>query len=150
MMLKSFKFSLETPLKVKKIRKMELESQLADAKNKMDAQRFVLEQLVSNESRLNSKLVALTASGIKADELRVKSQYLKFLGEKINYNRIEYLKLEETYRKYQKALIKLLNEIDILEKLKDKKLKEYLKGMEKQEERIIEEIINYKSSIQGG
>lgn len=150
MSLKGFKFSLETPLKVKKINKMQLEIRLAEARGKMEAQRRILSRLEDEESRLNSELALLKTKGIRAGDLKEKNQYLKDLGHRISHGQGEYLRLLDTYRERQRAMIKLLNEIDMLEKLREKKVEEYLKGIEKQEEKAVEEIINYKSSIQGG
>ncbi len=150
MSIKGFRFSLETSLKVKKIHKSQLEARLADVVRQLNAQKEILEGLKEHESRFTSRLETQIAKGINAKELQQKSSYLKVLVEKIDFQILECDRLEGICRDLQKSLISIMNEIDVMEELKDKKLKEYLKEIEKGEERSLEERINYRFSVQGG
>ena len=150
MSLKGFKFSLDTPLKVKKIHKVQLETKLADARNKVNTQKQLLDELQNEEFQLYFQLESLVCEGIGATELRDFSLYLNVLTNKIHHHQLELNRLQKVYRDLQNQLIRLLNEIDRLEELRERKLKEYLKDIEMKEEKALEERINYKSSIQGG
>lgn len=148
--IKGFKFSLDTPLKVKKIHKMQLETKLADIKTKMSTQKKLLDELQVKKFQLSSQLKDQVCRGIGARKLQDYSLYLNVLENGICRNQLEFNKLEESHRDLQNLLIKLLNEIEKIEELREKKLKEYLKDIEMKEEKALEERINYKSSIQGG
>lgn len=150
MSIKGFKFSLETPLKIKIIRKNQLEADLIDAKSKMDAGKRKLDMLRQEEKKLCSNLEALVNNGIKVKELRVQKMYLDHLAQKIKYQQMENEKLSQRYKELQKKMIKLMKEIDKLEDLKNEKFKEFLKEMEKRELKELEERINYNTSFQGG
>lgn len=150
MSIKGFKFSLETPLRIKIIRKNQLEADLVDAKNKMDAGKRKLDMLRKEEIELYSKLETFVNDGIKVNELKVQKIYLNHLAEKIKYQQKENEKLEKRYKDIQKMMIKLMKEIDKLEDLKKDKLKEFLDEREKQELKELEERINYNSFFQGG
>ncbi|NLI60556.1 MAG: hypothetical protein GX375_03895 [Clostridiales bacterium] len=150
MSIKGFKFSLEAPLKVKKIHKTKMEKELANAKDKMDAGKRMLDKLQNEELRLYSRLSGLISEGIRASELQTHILYLKDLEGKIAHQQLEYDRLRKAYLGIQRALIKILNEIDMLDKMKEERLKEYLKEIENKEQKELEERINYKSSVQGG
>ena len=150
MSIKGFRFSLETPLKIKIIHKTQLEAELIDARNKMNAGKRQLDKLQNEELELYSKLTTLVSKGINVQELKARRTYLGYLVERINSQKLENEKLRNKYKDIQNALTKLLNEINQLEDLKDEKLKEFLKEIEVQEQKELEERINYDSSVQGG
>ncbi|NLN42427.1 MAG: hypothetical protein GX160_10755 [Clostridiales bacterium] len=150
MSIKGFKFSLETPLRIKIIRKNQLEADLLDAKKKMDAGIRKLDMLRNEEIEVYSKLETSVNNGIKVNELKEQKTYLTHLAERIKRQQMENEKLKKKYKDLQKMMLKLMKEIDKLEDLKKDKVKEFLKEMEKQEMKELEERINYNSSFLGG
>ncbi|HZJ58031.1 MAG TPA: flagellar FliJ family protein [Clostridia bacterium] len=150
MNLKGFKFSLEAPLKVKGIHKTELEIKLAKAKNEMDDHKRTLDRLSMESDGIQSRLGALLSTGIRAADLIEVNKYLGFLGDKIVDSQHRYHKASDKFTELRNSLIGLMNEIDMLEKLRDQHMGEYLKGMQKKEERDLEERINYQTFMRGG
>lgn len=150
MNIKGFNFSLETFLKVKKIHKAQLELKLSDAKNTMDAHKRELETLAAENKRLDLKLTRGLYNGIEAKELKEIGRYQKRLFDKISDCNNQYNGARAVYLGLQDSLVKLLNEIKVLEKLKNKQLMEFFKDLQRQEEIQLEERTNYKIFIQGG
>ncbi|MFY9176234.1 MAG: hypothetical protein GX054_07175 [Clostridiales bacterium] len=150
MSIKGFKFSLETPLKIRKIRKTQLESDLMDAKNKLDAGIKMLESLKREERYIYSGFEALVCNGVQIKDYKIQKVYLENLAERIYIQQKENEILEKRYRDLLEKMIRLMKEIDKLEDLKKDKFKEFLREIEKQEQKELEERINYNSSFQGG
>lgn len=150
MKIKGFKFTLESPLSVKNIRKSQLEVELAKAKRKMDFYKKNLDLLIWENNELRTKMAYSLSEGVKAKDLKETEKYLDTLDKRIQSNRLLYHKAKESFFNFQNDLIKIMNEIDMLEKLKHKQVQEYIKAIEKKEEKEIEEVVNYQFVVRGG
>lgn len=145
-----FKFSLEAPLKVKKIEKRRLEKELANALWHMKALDKKLKALEYEERDLYLKLKDSMVVGISAKKLKEINQYIFFLRERLERSRDEHLKAKQKYQELQGDMIRLSNEIDVLEKLKKEKRRDFLIELGKQEEKVLEDNVIYKTMVQGG
>ncbi|MGI5850690.1 MAG: hypothetical protein GX340_07715 [Clostridiales bacterium] len=150
MSLKGFKFSLEAPLKVKELHKSQLEVKLAKAKKKMDAYKRALVLLTMESDELHFKLADSLSAGIKAVNLIELNKYLNILSDRIADAQIQYREASDKFAALRNSLIDVINEIDILEELKEKQEKEYLKEIQKKEEKDLEERINFHTFMRGG
>jgi flagellar FliJ protein len=150
MNLKGFKFSLEAPLKVKKLHRAQLEVKLAKAKKKMDALKRALDLLTMESDGLQSKLADLLAGGTKVVDLKELSKYLSVLSDRIADMQEQYRETSDRFAALRNSLIDIIHEIDVLEELKEKQIKEFLKEVQRKEEKALEERINFQTFMRGG
>lgn len=150
MSLKGYSFSLQTPLKVKTIHKARLQGQFQSITKRVEEKKKALDGLTNEGQRVNLKIESLAFEGVVAASLKEYYTYLKLVQDEILQQESEYRRLLDERMDLQKALIQVLNEIDMLEKLKDKQYREYMDEIEKRSQRELDETINYKTFIQGG
>ncbi len=110
----------------------------------------MLESLKREERYIYSGFEALVCNGVQIKDYKIQKVYLENLAERINIQQKENEILEKRYRDLLEKMIRLMKEIDKLEDLKKDKFKEFLREIEKQEQKELEERINYNSSFQGG
>lgn len=126
------------------------EQELARIRQKLEQQKKLLEQVKGEQEQLYSRMAMLITDGVKVPEIKRYSGYTKHLAEEISWRQEEYQQTTDEYQSLQQLLIQLLKEIDMLDKLKEKQFKEYLRDVHKQEEKTIEAVVNYKTYVQGG
>ena len=86
-------------------------------------------------------------NGIKISEIHTYENYLEALGVKIRlkYEQLEKLKLKEEAKRNE--VVEAKKETSTLDKLKEKKLAEYNKEVQKEEEQFIEEFVATKNAM---
>lgn len=148
--MKKFKFSLQVLMNTKNTQKRNSEIELAVAINNHKIEIRNLFDLEQKLSDIESKITNLCNEGININILKDYNQYCDTMVKLIAEKKITVKRLEKIVLDKQNILKVIIREIKVLEKLKDKQYLEYCKELEKNEERIIDEFISYKSYSTGG
>jgi flagellar FliJ protein len=139
----SFKFNLETVLKLK----IQLEN---SAKNEVGKAVSFLEKQKQLLFDLENKMVEIIlerntlARKTTVKNLRDYSGFLKYINEKIDEQKIMVNHAEKNVDILTKKLIEASKDRKIFEKLKEKKYHEYLMEEQKKDEKLIDELISFK------
>ena len=62
----------------------------------------------------------------------------------------QYREASDRFAALRNSLIDIIHEIDVLEELKEKQIKEFLKEVQRKEEKALEERINFHTFLRGG
>lgn len=144
--MEKFNFRLEKVLeyreKVEDINKAEY----GKAKKKLDDEVSVFEEILSHKDNVNSNRDSIL-SNATINDLKNYNLYLIKVKEKLaNQKEV----VENAQIKVEKARNILINssiEKKTLEKLKDRDFNNYLYQMKKEDEKIIDQIVSYQSSM---
>ena len=116
----------------------------------MDALKRALDLLTMESDGLQSKLADLLAGGTKVVDLKELSKYLSVLSDRIADMQEQYREASDRFAALRNSLIDIIHEIDVLEELKEKQIKEFLKEVQRKEEKALEERINFQTFMRGG
>lgn len=144
--MEKFNFRLNKVLeyreKVENINK----SEYGKAKKKLDDETEILEKIISYKENINLERDKL-ASETTINNLKSYDIYLKSVRDKL----IEQASIVEVAQSNAEAarnkLIKSSVDKKVLESLKSRDFENYLYRIKKQEEKIIDQIVSYKSSV---
>lgn len=140
--MKKFKFALDTVLSYKQQVLDSLEAEHAAAVAKVRAQEQVLDAVWAEYRACNTEYRGKKAQGLTIAEAMVYESSLRSgeLHIQRETNRLE--KLQEEAEKKRQEMVAAKIDTSSLEKLKDKKLEEYRKDEQKNEELLVDEFIS--------
>lgn len=143
-----FIFKLQSVLNFKKQVENNLKNQLGNALRKLEEEKEVLNNFEKEKKKYISEIGSKASTGVKIGLLRSYNSYISFIRQEI-LNQCERIKsVQEIVDKYREELIQAMKSRKILETLKEKQYEEYLREERKKEQKIIEEVINFKMSSQ--
>lgn len=144
--MKKFKFSLLPVLKVKRTLKKQKEAEFAAAS-------AALELLLDEERRLETELEhklreygTALQTGVTAREIVWHDHYVDYLKGKILALRPQIRAAEEKKEAVRGALVVLMQETDTLEKLEQEQYQEYLSELQKEEEKVLGDMMSFDSA----
>lgn len=85
--------------------------------------------------------------GMAINEMRTYENYMEALRLKIKKKQEEYIKLREEEEKKKEEVVEAKKETSSIEKLRERKLDEYNKQVQKEEEQFIEEFVSTRDAI---
>lgn len=142
--MKPFKFKLEKYLDVKKDNEDLLMKQLKDIDNTIDGINFSINELDRQEAEEKSKLDKEYQNGIAANELHKYSAFFNYVFESKSENLIKLKEAEQKKEECRESLIKVMNEIKALHKMKEKQFEEYKEGIRLEENKVIDEFVSFQ------
>lgn len=142
--MKKFSFSLDTVLSYKEQILESLRGEHARILARVRECERDIENLENERYSYGKKLDAERAAGMPIKDIRSYSTYMDALGWKIEQKKAELAKLEIEEEKKREEVVEAKKETSSIEKLKEHKLEEYNKMVQKQEEQFIEEFVSLK------
>lgn len=141
--MKKFSFSLGTVLEYKNQVLDALQNEHANAVKAMLSQEEIIEQLQRQYTEYNQLFNEKKTQGLTVIEALNFEGYLRNLEAKmkLEYAKLEKCKQQEEQKRF--AVIEGKKETSSIEKLKEKRLKQYLKEVQKGEELFVEEFVTY-------
>lgn len=139
-----FVFNLQSLLNVKIQIEDNLKNELGKAMQKLEKERERLRQIEFERSELISQVSGESSRGIMVGKLKEYGAFIAFLKEKEELQKENINYAQNVVDKYREQLLKIVQEKEMLEKLKEKKYQEYLKEQFKEEQKINDEITSYK------
>lgn len=146
----AFKYQFETILNLK-IRMEDMKkSELKVALNKLDEEKAKLAKL-NQEKEDECNLIKEKQKGkFTVDDLKLFNNYIRALDKKIDYQKAIVEKEEKKVNKIREELIKVSKEKRMFEKLREKKLEEYMQEYYIKEQQVVDNIVNFKYNDNGG
>lgn len=146
--MKKFTFSLERVLNYKEQVEQSLRSEHGQAVRKVKEKEAQIEELETGFARYTSDLEEVKAQEVSAARLRAYEGYLGTLIGRIAMEKKNLLVLEKEEERKREQVIEAKKETSSIQKLKEKKQKEYAAQSAKLEEREIEEFVSNRSMEQ--
>ena len=140
--MKKFKFALETVLSYKQQVLDALEAEHAAAVAKVRAQEKILDAVWQEYRDCNAQYREKKAEGITITEAMIFESSLRSAELHIQRETDRLEKLQQEAEKKREEMVEAKIDTSSLEKLKDKKLEQYRKDEQKNEELLVDEFIS--------
>ena len=145
--MKKFFFSLDTVLSYKEQVLDGLKAEHARILQKVRECEHAIEQLEQEHLRCAQEFRDNRFNGMKISDIHTYENYLEALGIKIKKKYEELAKLQEKEEAKRNEVVEAKKETSSIDKLKEKKYKEYEKEVQKEEEQFIEEFVATKRAM---
>lgn len=139
-----FAFKLQSLLNVKTQMEDSVKNELGKATKRLEEEKAVLRQIEGEMHNCILKFNSESAAGVRVEKLKEYSLYVSYLKEKAGGQKDHINIAREIVDNYREQLIRVMQEKEMLEKLKEAKYQEYLKDSLREEQRINDEIISFK------
>lgn len=138
--MRKFKFKLKTPLKVKQMEEKVKKQKLAAAIARQNYEKKLLKTLLTQRLALDSDLQKNLEISIKVEELYVYINYMETIKRQIENQKKSLFKAKEDCNKTRSSFIESRKERQILEKIKQKSFKTYIEEINREEQKLSDEI----------
>ena len=145
--MKKFFFSLDTVLNYKEQVLDGLKAEHARILAKVRECERTIETMEEEHRRCTIEFRNSRMSGMKICDIHTYENYLEALGIKIKKKYEELAKLQEKEEAKRNEGVEAIKETSSIDKLKEKKYKEYEKEVQKEEEQFIEEFVATKRAM---
>lgn len=145
--MKKFFFSLDTVLSYKQQVLDSLKAEHARILMKVRECEDTIEKLESEHRQCVLEFRECRMNGMKISDIHTYENYLEALGIKIRKKYEELARLKEKEEAKRNEVVEAKKETSSIDKLKEKKFKEYEKAVQKEEEQFIEEFVATKRAM---
>ena len=139
-----FIFKLQPLLNVKKQMEDNLKNELGKSIQKLEKEKDRLKKIEKESEDVIFKINSEVCKGIFVCKLKEYGSYVGYLKEKAELQKENINYAQTVVDKYREQLIAVVKEREMLEKLREKKCKEYNEEQLKIEQMLIDEINSYK------
>lgn len=140
--MKKFQFSLEKVLSYKQQRQDALRSEHAEILAQVHAQEALVESLWKRYREYGAEYRERCECGLPMTEVLVYQSGLRAMEREIQGETKQLEQLRERAEAKRKEVVEAKQETAAIEKLKEKKVRDYQKALEKSEEAFIEEFVS--------
>jgi len=138
-----FVYKLQSLLNVKIQMEDNLKNELGRAVQKLEAEKQRLKAIEMEREDYIFRINGESAKGIAVAKLKEFGSYVSYLKEKAEIQKENVNYAQNNVDRYREELIKVVQEKEMLEKLKEKKYHEYVKEQLREEQKLNDEIISY-------
>jgi len=139
-----FNFRLQSLLNVKIQMEDNLKNELAKAMRKLEKEKGKLEQLKIAEEKCIEEFNLNSVRPTTVENLKKYNLYISHLRDRIAKQKENVNSAQVIVDKIRRELIKVVQEREMLDKLKEKKYSEYLDELAKKEQRSNDEVVSYR------
>jgi flagellar protein FliJ len=139
--MKKFQFTLQRLYEVKKISENQLmreQEQIVKKMQELQDEKNRLFFKFSNERDLYSEDCK---KGIRAQNMQTYGEYFDFLMESLKKLDVKIKKCQAEKERCTQLLLKIINEIKVLEKIKQEQFIEYNKELQKNDDKMLEDFL---------
>lgn len=147
--MKKFKFRYESVLKMRMDKEEDLKNELA---KKIKERQELLDKLEKMKTRFleySNWIQEQLISESHEFDLRAINDGKKYYRNNINEYQYQIQKKEKEIEAVKAKLVEAMKERKVMDKLKEKEFQNYIEEINKQDTKLIEEIVNYKSNKRG-
>ncbi len=144
--MKRFKFKLNQLLKIKIQKENLLKIKLAIEIDRLNIENKTLELMISENEKQKEDYKLLLDEGVCINKIKYCNFYISQLTEAIEKQKLTVNIIRENVDKIRSDLIIILRERKILEKYKEKQVAIFKNEALKEEQKFIEEVINYRNN----
>ncbi len=145
-----FKFSLETILKVNKLRKKQTESEFTTAQAYLNQQYKILVDMYNELNLITDDMVNMAVKGTSVHIIRMYADYVHAIRQNIRQQEQIVKRAENHVEEIKARLVNLIKRINVLSELKENQYRDYIFELEKRYQKTIDEYTGYKLYRQGG
>lgn len=138
-----FNFKLQPMLNLKMQLEDQLKNELGKATQKLEFEKNRLSHIENEREEQINRINTESSQGITIEKLKEYGVYISYLKARIEAQKENVNYAHKIVDKYREELIKAVQERDMLEKLKEKKFQEYMLEMNREEQKLNDEIISY-------
>ena len=139
-----FIFKLQSLLNLKIQIEDSVKNELGKALKKLDREKKALERLEKMEEDSIFEFNHKAENKITVEKLREHTSYISSLREKIALQKENVNFAQFNVDKVREKLIKIVQEREMLDKLKEKRYQEFLEEQSREDQRLNDEIVSYK------
>lgn len=143
--MKKFKFSLEKYLDMKIGEDEKLRRSLSDINSEIEAINHRIAEIEDKEIQRRRQHSESCKKGVSGIQLHEYSEYMSYLHDVHTDLQLKLDKLIKRSEEYKTKLIVLTNEIKALNKMKEKQKRAFLKEIQYEETRQIDEFVSYRA-----
>ena len=139
-----FIFRMESLLNIKTQMEESLKNELGKSVQKLELEKIKLKKIENDREECINNLKSKASKGIIVSKIQEYNSYISLLKERMKIQKENINYAQNIVDNYREQLIKMMQEKEMLEKLKNKKYKEYLVEQGKADQKINDEVISYK------
>ncbi len=140
-----FNFKLEKVLNYKETVENEKKTKFAQIKQRLHKEELLLDDYYKQKKSIIEEKNSFNEN-IKAGELYLYNLYIDTINKKIERQKSIILKTKEELNKAKDEMLNAVKEKKIFEKLKENKYEEFISEQEKEEEKIVDNLVSYKTA----
>lgn len=141
-----FIFKMQSLLNIKLQMEDSLKNEMGKAVQRLELEKQILSDMENERIELISQFNDQSQKNISVNKLREYSAYISHLKDKMEDQKENINKVQKIVDKYREELIKIMQERQMLEKLREKKYTEFLREQFDKEQKLIDEVTSYKYS----
>ena len=143
--MKKFKFTLQKYLEMKEDREEELKRELGKITAEINEVIDKISDIENKEYERREEYTEKSKTGVTGSELHEYSFYMAYLHDVFLELTEKLNNLTKKSDEYKERLIVLTNEIKAINKMKDEQYRAYLKEIQDEETRQIDEFVSYQA-----
>lgn len=142
----SFKFRLQTLLKLKEQFEKNAKNELGIAIMKLEEEKDKLRIIEDNIVVTTNDFRKACQGAIQPEKIKELKSFLEYLQTARERQEVNVKRQQENVDKIREKLVEIMRERKVLENLKEKEFQEYLKEEEKKEQQRVDELVSYKEA----
>ncbi len=142
----SFKFRLQTLLKLKEQFEKNAKNELGIAVMKLEEEKDKLRVIEDNIDVSTNDFRKACQGTIQREKIKELKTFLEYLQKAKERQEVNVKRQQENVDKIREKLVEIMRERKVLENLKEKEFQEYLKEEEKKEQQRVDELVSYKEA----
>ncbi len=139
-----FKFRLQSVIKVKELQEKKVERELAAIKNRILQEQAQLEDLRIEQERLQAS--SPVRGRVKAADMALHQDYMQKISDQIHFERAKIAVLTQNETKKIDEVLDVKKDKEAIEHLREKRLEEFKKELERKEQVLIDAVAQRLSS----
>jgi len=145
-----FIFKLQALLNIKIKMEDNLKNKMGKAIQKLERNKDILKSIENKKSTCINEFNLKTSGKFVLKDLKEYSAYISHLNHKIELQKENVKSAQKNVDKVREELLALMQEREVLDKLKAKKYKRFMEEELKKEQKLNDEIVNFKHSKLNG
>ncbi|MGI6778757.1 MAG: flagellar export protein FliJ [Acetivibrionales bacterium] len=147
--MSKFVFKLQALLNIKEQMEDSLKNELGKAIQELEKNKEILKEIQKEKDKCLNELSLKARGKFVPKELKEYIVYISYLKHKIKLQKENVKSAQENVDKVREELLAVMQEREVLEKLKEKKYKHFMEEELRKENKLIDEIVSFKYSTNG-
>lgn len=139
-----FVFKLQTLLNVKKQMEENMKNELGKAIRSLEDEKRTYCEIEGEREEVIRQVGSESSKGIKVEKIKEYTAYISHLKIKLERQQENINVAADIVDKYREQLIQVMQEREMLDKLREKRFEEFTRELIKDEQKVSDEITNYK------
>lgn len=148
--MKAFRFRYERILKQREDEEEEVKTKLGKANHRLQSLLAQKAGVLAQQANFLQSVQSRLAGGVRSSELQMYEQSKHHFKDKLEALESQIVTMQLQIIQIKKELTEAVKQRKIMEKLKEKEYEAYIDAVNAAENKVIEEIVNYKSSQKSG